>query len=134
MAASLEEGGSIVLPSGFVEIRSPSLFPPPQFAAEVVADHRIRQREEFPICARLGFRRKPAPPDMSGRVSDFSIFPLPAHGVNILPSPEETPKQANFLIRSKRRSCRAEGLHFGSRDYLCTDFTDAQKLPKALIF
>ena len=25
----------------------------------------------------------------------------PAHGVNILPSPEETPKQANFLIRSK---------------------------------
>ncbi|MGA7391124.1 MAG: hypothetical protein WBW78_00550, partial [Terrimicrobiaceae bacterium] len=26
-----------------------------QFAAEVVADHRIRQREEFPIRTRLGF-------------------------------------------------------------------------------
>ncbi|HEY5705408.1 MAG TPA: hypothetical protein VIS96_07525 [Terrimicrobiaceae bacterium] len=71
---------------------------------------------------------------MSGRVSGFSVFPLPTHGVNILPSPKETSKQANFLIRSKGRSRRVDPLHFGSRDDLWTGFTDAQKLPKALIF
>jgi hypothetical protein len=65
----LQKGSRILLPGGLVEIRSQEptrlvfqqgIDACRQFAAEVVADHRIRQREEFPIRTRLGIGGKPA--------------------------------------------------------------------------
>ena len=84
MGACLQKGSRIILPGGLVEIRSQEptrlvfqqgINACRQFAAEMVADHRIRQREEFPIRTRLSFRRKPALLDMSEEYPAFPFFP-----------------------------------------------------------